>query len=64
MELKPYTWYYDTEGRTWAILAVLLKDVTNQTVWMLQVGKEEPVEHKFHIIEKLILDGKFKLYRK
>lgn len=64
MELKPYTWYYDTEGRTWVILAVLLKDVTNQKVWMLQVGKEEPAEHPFDIVEKLILDQKFKLYRK
>jgi hypothetical protein len=64
MELKEYTWYYDTEGRTWVILAVLLKDVTNQKVWLLEVGKEQPVEHPFHIIEDLILKAKFKLYRK
>ena len=64
MELKANTWYYDTEQRTWVILAVLTRDVTNQMVWLLEVGKEEPVEHPFNTIASLILSGKFKLYQK
>jgi hypothetical protein len=63
-ELKPYTWYYNSEGRVWVIIAVLTKDVLNQTVWMLEKGKENPVEHPFAKVEDLILQGKIKRYIK
>ena len=62
--LKEHTWYYDSEGRIWFVLAVLLNDPLNQKVWLVEAGIDQPKEHSFERVKNLILDEKIKLYQK
>lgn len=69
-DLIPYSWYKDSQNRTWLLIAAPIEPYYNEQnhlmfkptgeVILLELGKNETIRRPYEEIEKYITNGTFK----